>query len=74
LPKESGRFDLPIAIGILVATGQLKGHRRWCGRPSSIRQTRCFKCVGIWRARNHWHRKYEQKARQLRNRIPISPK
>ena len=21
LPKESGRFDLPIAIGILVATG-----------------------------------------------------
>jgi magnesium chelatase family protein len=24
LPKESGRFDLPIAIGILVATGQLK--------------------------------------------------
>ncbi len=23
LPKESGRFDLPIAIGILVATGQL---------------------------------------------------
>ena len=21
------RFDLPIAIGILVATGQLKGHR-----------------------------------------------
>lgn len=25
LPKESGRFDLPIAIGILVATGQLRG-------------------------------------------------
>ena len=23
LPKESGRFDLPIAIGILAATGQL---------------------------------------------------
>jgi len=27
LPKESGRFDLPIAIGILVATGQLPGKR-----------------------------------------------
>jgi magnesium chelatase family protein len=27
LPKESGRFDLPIAIGILVATGQLPGDR-----------------------------------------------
>ena len=25
LPKESGRFDLPIAIGILVASGQVKG-------------------------------------------------
>jgi magnesium chelatase family protein len=27
LPKESGRFDLPIAIGILVATGQLPSDR-----------------------------------------------
>ena len=27
LPKESGRFDLPIAIGILIATGQLPGNR-----------------------------------------------
>lgn len=26
-PKESGRFDLPIAIGILVASGQLPGDR-----------------------------------------------
>src|ERR1700750_1845442 len=26
LPKESGRFDLPIALGILVATGQLEAH------------------------------------------------
>ena len=24
LPKESGRFDLPIALGILVASGQVK--------------------------------------------------
>ena len=27
LPKESGRFDLPIALGILVASGQLDGSR-----------------------------------------------
>ena len=27
LPKESGRFDLPIAIGILAATGQIPGDR-----------------------------------------------
>ncbi len=26
LPKESGRFDLPIAIGILAATGQLSAN------------------------------------------------
>lgn len=27
LPKESGRFDLPIALGILVASGQIPGAR-----------------------------------------------
>ncbi|HTP46932.1 MAG TPA: YifB family Mg chelatase-like AAA ATPase [Casimicrobiaceae bacterium] len=27
LPKESGRFDLPIALGILAATGQLPAER-----------------------------------------------
>ena len=25
LPKESGRFDLPIALGILIASGQVAG-------------------------------------------------
>ena len=25
LPKEGGRFDLPIALGILIASGQVKG-------------------------------------------------
>src|SRR5476651_1302044 len=27
LPKESGRFDLPIALGILAASGQLPANR-----------------------------------------------
>jgi len=27
LPKESGRFDLPIAVGILVASGQIPGDK-----------------------------------------------
>lgn len=27
LPKESGRFDLPIAIGLLVASGQISGNQ-----------------------------------------------
>ncbi len=26
LPKESGRFDLPIALGLLAATGQIRGN------------------------------------------------
>jgi len=28
VPKEGGRFDLPIALGILLATGQLKLHAK----------------------------------------------
>jgi magnesium chelatase family protein len=28
LPKEGGRFDLPIALGILLASGQLRGQAR----------------------------------------------
>jgi magnesium chelatase family protein len=35
LPKESGRFDLPIALGILAATGQIPGDKldqyEWAG-------------------------------------------
>lgn len=35
LPKESGRFDLPIALGILAATGQIPKHTldqyEWAG-------------------------------------------
>jgi magnesium chelatase family protein len=27
LPKEGGRFDLPIALGILAASGQIPGHK-----------------------------------------------
>lgn len=38
LPKEGGRFDLPIAIGILVASGQLKAEAvqqmEFCGELS----------------------------------------
>ncbi len=38
LPKESGRFDLPIAIGILAATGQIPNHElnkyEWAGELS----------------------------------------
>jgi magnesium chelatase family protein len=28
LPKEGGRFDLPIALGILLASGQVRAHAR----------------------------------------------
>ncbi len=29
IPKEGGRFELPIALGILIASGQLRQTRRW---------------------------------------------
>ncbi len=32
LPKEGGRFDLPIALGILLASGQVKQHAATSGR------------------------------------------
>lgn len=38
LPKEGGRFDLPIALGILAASGQIKAHalegHEFCGELS----------------------------------------
>ncbi len=38
LPKDSGRFDLPMALGILAASGQIDGERlqgyRWAGELS----------------------------------------
>jgi magnesium chelatase family protein len=33
LPKEGGRFDLPIALGILMASSQLQAPQRAFGRP-----------------------------------------
>ena len=33
LPKEGGRFDLPIALGILLASGQLRGRAPGSERP-----------------------------------------
>ena len=43
LPKESGRFDLPIALGILAASGQIPGDR---ARPLRVRG----RAVAVWRA------------------------
>ena len=41
LPKEGGRYDLPIAIGILAASGQIPGQRtaalRICRRTCPVR-------------------------------------
>ncbi len=36
LPKESGRFDLPIAIGILLASGQLPPVQHWPDGPLEL--------------------------------------
>ena len=31
LPKDSGRFDLPIAVGVLAVSGQVPPEALWCG-------------------------------------------
>jgi magnesium chelatase family protein len=54
LPKESGRFDLPIALGILAADGQLDAARlarhEFAGELSlagELRPVRGARCAGI---------------------------
>ncbi|WZB75223.1 magnesium chelatase domain-containing protein [Achromobacter insuavis] len=46
IPKESGRFDLPIAIGLLLAAGQLtppgEGRPPRARAPSRPRRIRCW--------------------------------
>jgi magnesium chelatase family protein len=36
IPKRGGRFDLPIALGILIASGQLELSSATAGNPSSL--------------------------------------
>lgn len=36
LPKESGRFDLPLALGLLIADGRLPAPAHWPGGPSEV--------------------------------------
>ena len=52
LPKESGRFDLPIAIGILAASGQHRcaPARRASSSPASCRwPATCARSAARWR-------------------------
>ena len=62
LPKDSGRFDLPIAVGVLVASGQLGaeslGGRLFIGELSLSGQTRAVRgalaiALAIMRGRLH---------------------
>lgn len=45
LPKDSGRFDLPIALGILLASGQLASYDQQ-GKPQALRGLSDFVFVG----------------------------
>ena len=52
LPKDSGRFDLPIALGILAASGQISGARLegWTARRGGSRGgRRRSRGVSPWR-------------------------
>jgi magnesium chelatase family protein len=60
LPKESGRFDLPIALGILAASGQIPveslGHREFAGELSltgALRPMRGAFAMACGTARGH---------------------
>lgn len=60
LPKESGRFDLPIALGILAASGQLPAaalaHREFAGELSltgAVRPMRGAFAMACGTARAH---------------------
>jgi hypothetical protein len=51
LPKESGRFDLPIALGILAASGQIP-QQGWptMNLPASCRcRANCGRSAALWR-------------------------
>src|SRR3569623_2589774 len=47
LPKESGRFDLPIALGILAATGQIPSNKHdqyeWAGELAQTGELRAIR-------------------------------
>ncbi len=62
LPKESGRFDLPIALGILAASGQIPdtalGQREFAGELSltgALRPMRGAFAMACGTARRHRH-------------------
>ncbi len=53
LPKESGRFDLPIALGILAASGPAAERGRWTPTNSPA-NCRCPANCGRCAARLRW--------------------
>ncbi|QCP48084.1 ATP-binding protein [Trinickia violacea] len=67
LPKESGRFDLPIALGILAASGQIPAealaHREFAGELSltgALRPMRGAFAMACGTARGHGHGRDER--------------
>ena len=58
LPKDSGRFDLPIALGILAASGQIEATRlaghEFARRVVAVRAN-CGPCAARWRWRWRLH-------------------
>jgi magnesium chelatase family protein len=71
LPKESGRFDLPIALGILIASGQIR--RRGLDRPRIRRRTGAFRRPAR-RARHAGHVRRDAGAkRRRRHRTRLRP-
>ncbi len=76
LPKESGRFDLPIALGILAAAGQIDASALDASSsPASSRSAAsCGRCTARWRWRSPCSaRRQARRARSsCRRRAPTS--
>ncbi len=78
LPKESGRFDLPIAIGILVASGQLPADRlddyEYAGELSLSGQVRPIRgALAMTHALTREARERGETGRAVATRRPVGP-
>jgi hypothetical protein len=81
LPKESGRFDLPIALGILAASGQIPAeslmHREFAGELSltgALRPMRGAFAMACGTARSNVRAGYRRPNSICRRRAPRKPR
>ena len=65
IPKEGGRFDLPMAIGILDAMGELGGRAPWRGSNYTASCHSTGRCARRQSCCRRWRRAHEQATRSF---------